>query len=325
VGKEQASKADEVKLRLEISEQLDISNTVVVEMEKRIKEQWEHEVELKAANERMARINKYLERKWDHRGKIKKISNALLSVWFDQKMHKVVSEVRYINTQDDIQDLAAFIKQKTIELNWYNVSALLKPGRGLEGAHKFVCEILFNWKHDSSLSNLVGEMKANEHRWRQLAKEVKSEQETKMRYSVLTPGLRLSCLDHVAAAADLGLGGVNDLPHDISSAKVVADALVDHVTSRFSFWDRNVQDLEDSRKMMHVKRKKKEIHASKNEEQDAEMCHERHTTSEVKGCTIEENVKTAQAGCKKKESLTAWRTAKEALLARQKEAINVLD
>ena len=52
MGKEQASKADEVKLRLEISEQLDISNTVVIEMEKRIKEQWE--MKLKAANERMA-------------------------------------------------------------------------------------------------------------------------------------------------------------------------------------------------------------------------------------------------------------------------------
>ena len=59
-----------------------------------------------------------------------------------------------------------------------------------------------------------------------------------MRYSVLTPGLRLSCLDHVAADDDPGhLGGVNDLPHDISSAKVVADALVEDVTSRFSFWD----------------------------------------------------------------------------------------
>ncbi len=156
-------------------------------------------------------------------------------------MHKVVSEVRHNNTQDDIQDLAAFIKQKTIELNWYNVSAMLKPrpGRGLEGANKFVCEILCNWKHDSSLSNLVGEMKTNEHRWRQLAKEVKSAQATKMRYSVLTPGLRLSCLDHVAAAAadPAHLGGVNDLPQDISSAKVVADALVEDVTSRFSFWD----------------------------------------------------------------------------------------
>jgi hypothetical protein len=190
-----------------------------------------------------------------------------------------------------------------------------------------VCEILFKWEHDSILSNL-GEMKTNEHRWRQLAKEVKSAQETKMSYSVLTPGLtRISCLEHVAAAADQGLGGVNDLPHDISSAKVVADALVDHddVTYRFSFWDRKVQDLEDSRKMMHVKRKKEEIHASNREEQSAEMCHERHTPFEVKGCTIAENVKTAHAGCKKKESLTAWRTAKEALLARQKEAINVLD
>jgi hypothetical protein len=65
-------------------------------------------------------------------GKIKKISNALLSVWIDQRMCEVVSEVRYINTQDYIQDLAAFIKQNTVELNWYNVSALLKPGRGLE-------------------------------------------------------------------------------------------------------------------------------------------------------------------------------------------------
>ena len=58
-------------------------------------------------------------------------------------MHKVVSEVRHINTQDDIQDLVAFIKQKTIELNWHNVSTLVKPGQGLEGA-KIVCEILFN-------------------------------------------------------------------------------------------------------------------------------------------------------------------------------------
>lgn len=126
-----------------------------------------------------------------------------------------------------------------------------------------------------------------------------------MSYSVLTPGLtRINCLEHVAAAADQGLGGVNDLPHDISSAKVVADALVDDVTYRFSFWDRTVQDLEDSRKMIHVKRKKKEIHASNREEQGAEMCHERHTPFEVKGCTIAENVKTAHAGCKKKESLT---------------------
>ncbi len=56
MGKEQASKADEIKLRLEISEQLDISNNAVIEMEKRVKE-------LKTANERMARINKYVERK----------------------------------------------------------------------------------------------------------------------------------------------------------------------------------------------------------------------------------------------------------------------
>jgi hypothetical protein len=45
VGKEQASKADEIKLRLEISEQLDISNNTVIEMEKRIQEQVDSERE----------------------------------------------------------------------------------------------------------------------------------------------------------------------------------------------------------------------------------------------------------------------------------------
>jgi chromosome segregation ATPase len=38
VGKEQASKADEIKLRLEISEQLDISNNTVIEMGKKIEQ-----------------------------------------------------------------------------------------------------------------------------------------------------------------------------------------------------------------------------------------------------------------------------------------------
>ena len=45
MGKEQASKADEIKLRLEISEQLDISNNTVIEMEKRIQEQVDSERE----------------------------------------------------------------------------------------------------------------------------------------------------------------------------------------------------------------------------------------------------------------------------------------